>query len=105
MIFHPISLGIIVGLLLGKFIGITIFSKLAITLKWATLPKNVTWNQIYGVGFLAGIGFTMSIFISDLAFIKEENEQIAKVGIIVVSVLAAIIGMAILMVSSKKTDE
>jgi len=105
MIFHPISLGIIGGLLLGKFIGITIFSKLAITLKWATLPKNVTWNQIYGVGFLAGIGFTMSIFISDLAFIKEENEQIAKVGIIVVSVLAAIIGMAILMLSSKKTDE
>jgi len=101
LVFHPISLGIIAGLLFGKFIGITLFSLLAVKVKWASLPSGVTWKQIYGVGFLAGIGFTMSIFISDLAFVSDEYVQIAKVGIIVDSVIAAIIGMAILTWKSK----
>lgn len=96
LVFHPISIGIIAGLLLGKFIGIALFSRLAVAFKWAVLPQDVNWRQIYGVGFLAGIGFTMSIFITDLAFISDEFAQIAKVGIIVDAVLAAIIGMAIL---------
>ena len=102
LLFHPISLGVISGLLIGKFLGISLFSKLAVKLKWASLPEGVTWRHIYGVGFLAGIGFTMSIFIADLAFSSPEHVQIAKVGIIVDSILAAIVGMSILSWSSKK---
>jgi len=93
MLVHPISIGIIAGLILGKFIGISLFSRLVVKLKIATLPEGVSWNHIYGVAFLAGIGFTMSIFISDLAFKDEEFKQIAKVGIMAASLLSAIIGM------------
>jgi len=93
MLIHPISLGIIAGLILGKFLGISLFSHLVVKLKIASLPKDVTWNHIYGVSFLAGIGFTMSMFISDLAFKDDELKQIAKVGIIAASLLSAIIGM------------
>jgi len=70
-----------------------LFSHLVVKLKIASLPKDVTWNHIYGVSFLAGIGFTMSMFISDLAFKEDEFKQIAKVGIIAASLLSAIIGM------------
>ncbi|MCD4696423.1 MAG: Na+/H+ antiporter NhaA [Bacteroidales bacterium] len=102
LLLHPISIGIIGGLLVGKFLGISLFSKLAVKLKWASLPEGVSWRQIYGVGFLAGIGFTMSIFIADLAFTSQINVEIAKVGIIADSILAAAIGMFILSRSGKK---
>ena len=96
LLFHPIALGIIFGLVIGKFLGISLFSKLIIILNLASLPDGVTWRQLYGVGFLAGIGFTMSIFISDMAFISDYYVQIAKVGIFAGSLLAAVIGMIIL---------
>ena len=70
----------------------------------ATLPEGTTWSHIYGIGFLAGIGFTMSIFISELAFETDENKQIAKVGIFVASILSAVIGM-IWLSRSKVPDE
>lgn len=101
MLFHPISLGIIAGLVLGKFLGISLFSRLIVKLKISVLPEGVSWQQIYGVAFLAGIGFTMSMFISDLAFKDEEYKQIAKVGIMAASVLSAIIGMVWLRVASR----
>lgn len=93
MLFHPISLGIIGGLVLGKFLGISLFSRLMVWLKISVLPKGVSWSQIYGVAFLAGIGFTMSMFISDLAFTEDEHKQIAKVGIMAASFISATIGM------------
>jgi NhaA family Na+:H+ antiporter len=102
MLIHPISIGIICGLVLGKFIGISLFSKLMVKFKVASLPEGVTWNQIYGAAFLAGIGFTMSMFISDLAFKDESFKQIAKVGIMAASAISAIIGMLWLGISSKK---
>lgn len=102
MILHPISLGIIAGLVLGKFLGISFFSHLTVWLKIAVLPKGVTWNQIYGVAFLAGIGFTMSMFISDLAFVDDSYKQIAKVGIMAASLISAILGMIWLSVGSRK---
>ncbi len=101
MIIHPISLGIIAGLVIGKFIGISMFSRLTVWLKIANLPDGITWNQIYGVSFLAGIGFTMSMFISDLAFNNEEIKQIAKVGIMTASFISATIGMIWLSLTSK----
>lgn len=104
MLIHPISLGIMAGLVLGKFIGISLFSKLMVKFKIAILPDGVTWHQIYGVAFLAGIGFTMSMFISDLAFKDDEFKQIAKVGIMAASVLSAIIGMIWLSLTTKKKD-
>ncbi len=103
MILHPISIGIGAGLVLGKFLGITLLSKLMVRLKWASLPEGVGWQHIYGVSFLAGIGFTMSMFISELAFVEDEFKQIAKVGIICASLIAAIIGMVWLS-SAKPVD-
>lgn len=93
MLFHPVSLGIIAGLVLGKFLGISLFSRLVVRFKLATLPEGLKWKQLYGVAFLAGIGFTMSMFISDLAFSDELLKQIAKVGIMAASLISAIIGM------------
>jgi len=98
---HPISLGIILGLVLGKAVGITLLSRLAVSFNMADLPEGVNWRHIYGAAFLAGIGFTMSIFISGLAFVDEEYIQIAKAGIFCASFLAAIIGMTILGTKSK----
>jgi len=103
MLLHPISLGIIGGLVLGKFIGISLISRLAVKLKIASLPEGITWKHIYGVAFLAGIGFTMSMFISDLAFKDEEYKQIAKVGIMAASFISATIGMIWLSSGSKQS--
>ena len=101
MIIHPVSLGIIAGLVIGKFIGISLFSRLIVWFKIASLPEGVSWKQIYGVAFLAGIGFTMSMFISDLAFNDDEIKQIAKVGIMAASFISATIGMIWLGMVSK----
>ena len=105
LMFHPVAIGIILGLVLGKFIGISLFSRLMVKLKWASLPEGVSWKQIYGVALLAGIGFTMSIFISELAFNDEAFKQIAKVGIMTASMLAAVLGMVWLALTSKKGEE
>ena len=96
LLFHPISLGIIVGLLAGKALGISLFSKLLVKLKITSLPEGVTWKHVYGASFFAGIGFTMSIFISGLAFVPEKFVEIAKVGIFAASFIAAVLGMVIL---------
>lgn len=102
LLFHPISLGIIMGLLVGKVLGIALFSKILVKLKIATLPEGVTWRHIYGASFFAGIGFTMSIFISGLAFVPVEFIEIAKVGIFAASFIAATLGMIILGSVTKK---
>ena len=93
LLMHPISLGIVLGLVAGKFIGISIMSRLVVKFKMASLPEGLNWNHIYGAAFLAGIGFTMSIFIAELAFENDQYIQIAKVGIMAASLLSAIIGM------------
>jgi NhaA family Na+:H+ antiporter len=98
-----LGLGIICGLILGKLIGINLFSFLAIKLKLSSLPQNSTWTQMAGVGLLAGIGFTMSIFIALLSFkddIPIQDE--AKFAILIASFLAAVLGFVILSMSSKK---
>jgi NhaA family Na+:H+ antiporter len=105
MIVHPIDIGIGAGLILGKSIGISLFAKLMVRFKLASLPEGVSWKHIYGVSFLAGIGFTMSMFISSLAFAEEEYIQIAKVGIMLASLIAAIIGMTLLSLAGRKSSE
>lgn len=96
LILNPISIGIILGLTIGKPLGIAVASKIVVWLKISKLPEGMNWSHVYGMGFLAGIGFTMSIFISELAFETDTDKQIAKVGIFVASILSAIIGMVIL---------
>lgn len=88
----PVTVGVILGLIFGKFIGVVFFSKFMVWLKIASLPIGVEWKHIYGVGFLAAIGFTMSLFITELAFINEEFLAQAKIGILSASILAGIIG-------------
>lgn len=93
IIMQPISLGIIVGLILGKIIGIFGVSWIAIKLKIASLPKRSSLSQIFGVASLGGIGFTMSIFVSDLAFLNSPDLIFqAKVGILVASLFAGLFG-------------
>ncbi len=91
-----ISLGIMTGLLVGKQVGIFGFSLLVIKSGVADLPTGVNWGQIWGVSLLGGIGFTMSIFISELAFMDPDMIEEAKIAIFIASILAGICGFLIL---------
>ncbi|HEX2980608.1 MAG TPA: Na+/H+ antiporter NhaA, partial [Anaerolineaceae bacterium] len=93
---HPVSLGIIVGLLMGKQVGVTAATWLAVRLGAGRLPEKITWRQIYGISWLAGIGFTMSLFINGLAFSDDVLLNIAKMGILVASLVAGSVGWLIL---------
>lgn len=104
MMLHPVALGVMFGLVLGKFLGISLFSKLMVKLKLSTLPDNVAWMEIYGAAMLAGIGFTMSIFITDLAFDDKSIIEHAKVGVMAASLVAAILGLLILKFYYNKRD-
>lgn len=99
---NPIVLGIALGLIIGKPLGIYCFTKLLTLLKIGDLPQGVTWSHVIGVGFLAGMGFTMSIFITDLALADPKDQVIAKVSVLIASVLSGIIGYLIL-INSKQT--
>ena len=92
----PISVGMLLGLVLGKQVGVFLFSWLAVRAGWAGLPDGVTWAQIYGVSCLAGIGFTMSLFISDLAFSDALLVSEAKIGILAASLIAGVWGVLVL---------
>lgn len=105
VLLHPVSLGIGLGLLLGKFIGIVGLSKLMVYLRLAELPDKSNWNHIYGVAFLAAVGFTMSLFISDLAFTNDAIIQLSKISILVTSALAGLIGYLILRFKTKPLED
>lgn len=90
---HPVSLGVIIGLVIGKFIGVFLFTFFAVKLKIASLPTGVTWRSIAGVGLLAGVGFTMSLFISELAFNDPVIITQAKYGILAASIVSGSLGV------------
>ena len=92
----PLGLGIILGLFAGKTIGVTFFSWLAVKLKWAELPSGAGWKHILGLGMLAGIGFTMSIFISLLSFSDELHISEAKFAILTASIISGLVGFVFL---------
>jgi NhaA family Na+:H+ antiporter len=94
--------GIVVGLVVGKFVGVAGFTWLAARLRVARLPEGATWSGILGVSALAGIGFTVSIFITDLAFAGTTLQDQAKIAILAASVLAATIGSALLVTLSRR---
>jgi Na+:H+ antiporter, NhaA family len=92
----PVALGIVVGLVVGKQLGITLFAWLAVKGGVSELPRGIGWRHVYGAGWLAGIGFTMSLFITDLAFSEGSLVEAAKLGILAASLIAGIVGWAIL---------
>jgi NhaA family Na+:H+ antiporter len=96
-----IVLGVVFGLLIGKPIGVFGFTYLATKLKIVSKPDNISWYEIFAVGFLAGIGFTMSIFITHLAFLDESTISAVKLGVFAASFLAAIIGVVLILMSNK----
>ncbi|MFL1894833.1 Na+/H+ antiporter NhaA [Aquimarina sp. 2-A2] len=102
VLLNPVSLGIGAGLVLGKFVGIVSFTRILVAFKLAKLPDRVNWNQIYGIAFLGGIGFTMSLFINELAFTNEEFIYTAKVSILFASLIAGTIGSIILFKNTEK---
>lgn len=88
----PLSAGIMAGLVIGKPLGIALSCYFLVSRKWAQLPTGVNWYKLIGAGMLAGIGFTMSIFISALAFTGGPVEDMAKISVLVASLLAMVIG-------------
>ncbi len=102
-ILSPIPLGIICGLFFGKQIGVFLFSFLSVKLKLAEMPANSNWIKFYGVGILAGIGFTMSLFIGNLAFLDYSNDlDGVKIGVLIGSSLSAVAGYLLLLIVTQK---
>jgi len=93
---QPVSLGVILGLVFGKQIGITLFSWLAVKSGRAALPEGVDWGDLYGAACLGGVGFTMSLFIAELAYETPLLGAEAKLGILSASLIAAIWGVVVL---------
>jgi len=102
-LFQPVPLGILLGLFVGKQVGVMIFSFFAVKLGAAQMPDNSTWLSLYGVSILTGIGFTMSLFVGNLAF-AENTHYIdgVKIGVLAGSLLSTLFGYFILLFSSKK---
>lgn len=101
-----LGLGIVGGLIIGKLLGINLFSFIAIKMKLSDLPQGSSWTHMIGVGLLAGIGFTMSIFIALLSFKGEiPIQDEAKFAILIASFLSAVLGFTILKMSSRKAQE
>ena len=91
-----VSLGALVGLLLGKPIGVAGFAYLAVRSGLSRLPEGATWSAMVGIGLLAGIGFTMSLFIANLAFAEQALLAQAKIGVLAASVVASLAGLVFL---------
>jgi len=119
-LFSRVTLGIVLGLLVGKQLGITLFAWIVVRLKLAELPQGITWKQMYAASCLASIGFTMSLFISELAFSPGSHEvhaaaqgtaeslmthahlSEAKIGVLVASTVAAIYGIIVMFFATEK---
>ncbi|MCC6798034.1 MAG: Na+/H+ antiporter NhaA [Candidatus Hydrogenedentes bacterium] len=102
LLLERVTLGVFFGLILGKQIGVTLCSWIAVKLGWAELPEGMTWRHVYGLSWLAGIGFTMALFISELAFKSGDPELMqrylaeSKIGVFIASFTAGIVGLLVL---------
>jgi Na+:H+ antiporter, NhaA family len=98
----PVPLGIVVGLFFGKQLGVMIFSYIAVKLKVAQMPDSSTWLSLYGVSILTGIGFTMSLFVGNLAFVQNvEYIDGVKIGVLTGSLLSTVFGYFLLLLTAK----
>jgi len=102
---HTVMLGTVIGLVIGKPVGIIAFSWLAVRFGLADLPENVSWREIGAIGSLAGIGFTMALFIGGLAFPESDLLRVAKIGILGGSLLAGMIGSMLLWTALRAREE
>ncbi|QXI27436.1 Na+/H+ antiporter NhaA [Pseudomonas vanderleydeniana] len=104
---HQVPLGIAAGLLVGKTIGVFGLTWLAVKAGMAALPQAVNWGQVLGVAILCGIGFTMSLFVGSLAFIPGSSDYVGmdRMGILTGSILAAVIGYAVMAMSSRRDTQ
>jgi NhaA family Na+:H+ antiporter len=98
-LFHPVTIGVAVGLGLGKPLGIVLFTWLATKILKVDLIEGVTWPMVTGAGLLGGIGFTMSLFIAALSFDQPIFQEYAKIGIIVGSIFGGVGGYVLLRAS------
>ena len=101
----PVALGVVLGLVVGKPVGIFLFSWVAVKLGVAELPRGVQWRAILGAGSLAGIGFTMSIFIAGLAFGGDDSLlKTSKLAILAASLISGILGSIALVSATRAPD-
>jgi len=98
-----IALGVVLGLVVGKLIGVTGAAWLAVRFRIGSLPAGVGWGQVAGIAALAGIGFTVSLFVAGLAFTIPAAEGAAKLGVLVASGLASVIGTVLLLATSRRS--
>ena len=101
------TLGVVLGLVVGKTVGVTAFSFAAVKSGFCELPKGVTWPMVVSVGMLAGIGFTVSLFITGLAFQGDGLEALdtqARLGILLASLIASIVGLILLDRSTRSSN-
>jgi NhaA family Na+:H+ antiporter len=105
--YDPVPLGIALGLILGKQLGVFSFAWLSVKAKLTILPDNITWSNLYGMSILCGIGFTMSIFIGNLAYehISDHYLVVNKLGVIVGSITSAVLGYTYLRITLAKFKE
>jgi NhaA family Na+:H+ antiporter len=101
---EPVTAGIALGLVLGKPLGIVLAAFIAVRLGITALPEGVNWGQMIGLGFLAGIGFTMSLFIGVLAFADEGTVNLVRLGVLAGSVTAALMGAATLAYCGRRSS-
>ena len=102
-LFDKVPLGIVLGLFLGKQLGVFLFSYVSIKLKLAQMPSNSNWYNFYGVGVLTGIGFTMSLFVGNLAFVENiEYMDGVKIGVLTGSLLSTLFGYFLILLTPNK---
>ncbi len=99
-----VTLGIAIGLVAGKFVGVSLFTAIAVKLGVGKLPKNTTWRHMFGVAMLAGIGFTVALFIATLAFTDAVHIDKAKIGIFAGSIIAGLMGYMYLRFFTKPVE-
>ena len=105
-LFSVVPLGILLGLFLGKQIGVFLFSYISIKLKITEMPNNANWLNFYGVGILTGIGFTMSLFVGNLAFVENiEYMGGVKIGVLTGSLLSTIVGYFLILITRKSKNK
>lgn len=101
----PVTAGIVLGLVVGKQIGVFGITWLVVKAGWAKLPHGVGWAHVYGVAALAGIGFTMSLFIGGLSYADQSNMNHVRLGVLVASLISGVIGYTVLMMARPLKDE
>jgi NhaA family Na+:H+ antiporter len=100
-----VTAGVVLGLVVGKVVGITLAAWLAVRTGVGRLPQETTWPMLVGTGFVAGIGFTVSLFIAELAFGAGALQDAAKIGILTSSTLAAVVGAAVLLGAGRRPQD